>query len=177
MKKFIKANEQYVPIVLQGRPIYEMSFVGESYSTNSPSTQFPIEKIKDVDWSYYLGYARRMNRYCFGRGFIWDYDYEDRIIAIVCEDDIVVVRQDWMQNNPTEFARFKRALKAAGYNTRKCIIPISYFADFFIDPIAPKMQDYQEEYQKQISSEFLAEEVAKLPPVEENSEEDLFFSL
>lgn len=161
MLKYIIKNNEFIPIILQGRKLAEIEFEDGNYVSNRIATQFPIEMITNLEMQYYHGLGRNLNRFYFGKGFLRQQNTSE-FIVIFCEENKAIVKLNWAKYYPSEFNRLKRALKAAGYNTRKCITFVDDFRDFFYDVLSPKMEDYQEEYQKQISSEFIKEYILEL---------------
>lgn len=173
MKKYIKAKDnENIPIILQGSPIKEVILDGMDYSRLDVENQFSIAKIINPQGNYYHGYNNRLRHFYFGQGILWDTDY-DRIVAIFLEDQKVAILNKWADNYSTEITRFKKALKEAGYNTRKCISYVDNFDEFIFIPLAPKFNDYSTEYQQSVSREFLLLERANISvPEEGNNESD-----
>lgn len=171
MKKYIKAKDnENVPIILQGSAIKEIVLDGNEYSSLYSSTQFIISKIISPLGNYYHGYNSRLRKFWFGYGILWDTDY-DRIVAIFLEEQKVAVLNNWIYSYPSEFTRFKKALKDAGYDVKKnkCISFVSNFDSFICDPLAPTFNDYSTEYQQSVSREFLLLERSAITiPVEED---------
>lgn len=156
MKRIIKANNNNVPIILQGSAIKEIKLTESTYSRLTSDTQFPIDKITELNGDYYHGYNARLRKFWFGQGILWDVTY-NRIVAIFLEGQRVAVLNNWAWSYYNEFTRFKKALREAGYNTRnhKCIYFVDNFSDFFLDILAPKFEDYSEDYQRTVSREFM----------------------
>lgn len=162
MRKYITSYEGYTPICIpEGSKIELIDTDEYDYIRNSTETQFKYEAIIKDSFSQLYGNGR-LRDFLLGRGLVI---ISNSLRAIICNNGKVVVNDEWIQYYPSEFKRFKKVLSENGYETRgdKCF----HFVDelnpqFFVNPLPPNMEDYEESKQLELSSEFLAQERAKL---------------
>ena len=162
MRKYITSYEGYTPICIpEGSKIELIDANIYDYIRNSTETQFKYEAIIQNTFSQLYGNSR-LRYFTLGRGLVI---IGNSLRAIICNNGKVAVNHLWVQDYPSEFKRFKKALSENGYKTRgdECFLFI-YELDphFFVNPLSPNMEDYEESKQLELSSEFIAQERGKL---------------
>ena len=162
MRKFITSYEEYTPICIpEGSKIELIDTDIYDYIRNSIETQFKYEAIIQNTFSKLYGNGR-LRDFILGRGLLI---IGNSLRAIICNNGKVVVNSEWISYYPSEFKRFKKVLSENGYETRKdkCFVFIDNLnLKFFVNFLSPNMEDYEESKQSELSSEFLAQERAKL---------------
>jgi len=169
MKQYIRAVNGNIPIILQGRNLVEYEFRNcEWVSLSSKEYQFRYTYITDNDQFYKHSGNKRLYKYKFGRGLIYT-QYDDFPCAIICEDKKVAVLKNWSNSYTVDFGRFKKMLKENGYNVKKNITYLDNLEGFYFNPLSPTFYDYQEEYQREVSKEFiLSQRPVVVSSVEDN---------
>lgn len=166
MKTFIIQHEDFIPIALEEGMKCEY-FNKELDDCDRrvglcKETQFKSEYLTSKELlKHYRG--NRLRQFYFYKGMV--FNINESLVAVLCKDGKVVVSQRWVNNFTTEFKRFKASLKTLGYNTRedKCFTFLYDLEDlFFKNILSPTMEDYQEERQLALSSEFIALERSKM---------------
>ena len=180
MKRIIKAYNDNIPCIIpEGNNACIIDIPRERdvddkwiYDINN---QFIFNNIVSPEYKY-IAKSGQSRRFIQGNHLI----IKDRtILACICKNGNVLVHWDWMNYYPTEFNRFKKELKANGFNTRgnKCIISVyDLHSQITEAPLKPTLFDYSEEAQLAISTEFLEQERNKINPnieVISSSQEEL----
>lgn len=168
MRKYITSYEEYTPICIpEGSKIELINTGVYDYIRNSTETQFKYRHI--IKNEFLQQYANgKLKSFLIGKGLMFDRDF---LRVILCRDNKVIVNSEWAKWNPSEFKRLKKSLSENGYETRKdkCFVFTNDLnSKFFVNPLSPNMEDYEESKQLELSSEFLAQERSKLSSLESN---------
>ena len=161
MKRIIKPYNDNIPCIIpegqQGCVIDIPRYhdASEERQVKLMEDQF---KYSDIASSEYISTWGKGRSFVFGNYLV----IKDRnILACICKNGNVLVNHHWKIYYPTEFNRFKKELKANGFNTRadKCIISVYDLHSVITEaPLKPTLFDYSEEAQLTISTEFLEQE-------------------
>ena len=176
MNRYITKVGDLVPLILRGDNIVDFNLESDICYTGlcDRDDQFVYRKIIG-DTFYYHGHNSRLHRFYFGNGLLKQ-ECSRHFCAIFCEDKKVAVSAIWGENYPAEFARFKKMLKEAGY-TKDNIIFRNHLEDFITNPMAPTFLDYQEDYQKQMSKDFLTPRKTQIVVDSNSVEEECYTSV
>lgn len=167
--KYIREFNGLIPIMLQEEKLVELDWsLYDNDWLRNKEKQFEYSKITEFRYFYRHYGNGRIKHYHFGKGLL-KREYSDNLCAIICEDKRVAVENLWADNYPQDFLRFKKMLKENGYNIKTDIVYTYSLEDFFFDPLAPTFQDYQEDFQREVSKEFiLSQRPAIISSEEEN---------
>lgn len=164
MKRIIKPYNEYIPSIIPEGKKAAMIDIPQSrnvsdYWIDDLNEQFIYSKIISNEYSDVRGKGRSFIQ---GNNLLIKDNY---IRSCICKDGIVLIQKEWVTYYPSEFKRFKKMLKDNGFNTRgdKCFVFVNNLHNDITEaPLQPSLDDYSEEKQLEISTQFLEEERNKI---------------
>lgn len=170
MIKCLKRGSEFTPIWFNNEPYKTKKYISfdtsdSYYHRYETSDEFNMTRI--FNDGFYTEHYSRLVEKLSGRGMVFKYNTPLLVVVYpnnkpVENTDLknlkIIAYDEFFTRNPSSLARLKKQMNSYGMSSRTGLIfkSSSYIQEqFFIDLLAPTMEDYEPDKQLELTKEFM----------------------